>query len=120
MEKKKILFIVACLFLIITTLGIIYYRPYIYTHQYFDFYIADACKGLFGIPGIALFYLSLNKNSKPVPVILTGALVFIAWDMIEFVAGSAFNYKAIIGTVIGSILSWVIYKCIMSTANNVH
>lgn len=120
MEKKKILFIAGCLFLIITTLGIIFYRPYIYTHQYFDFYIADACKGLFAILGIALLYLSFSKNRKPVSVILAVALAFIVWEIIELLAGSVFNYNAMIGAVIGSILSWIIYKCIMGTANSAH
>lgn len=112
MKKKRMLRLIGCLFIVITTLGLLFYRPYIHAHQYFDFYIADTCKELFGLPAIALLYLSFSKNDKPISVILTGAIVFIVWIITDFLAGGIFDYKAIIGTAIGSILTWIIYKSV--------
>lgn len=108
MNKKY--FFIGCLFVLITFIGLLVYKPFVYGHRYFDFYLADTCKSVFGFPAVAFLCLSFSKSKKLLPCVLIGILVCMGWVCMEYFIGGTFDYKNMIGTVVGAVLTWAVYK----------
>lgn len=119
MKKKHRLFhlIVGCFFIIIMLLFRTYYRPWIYANHLFDFYLADTYTNLFGECVVFFILVSLfspNEMYKPIKLLLYSSCGLIIYELLGLiVVGGLCDYKDIIATFVGALLSYVINRMII-------
>ena len=90
-----------------------YYRPWVYTNHLFDFYLADTYTNLFGECVVFFILVSLfspNEMYKPIKLLFYSSCGLI-------VEGGLCDYKDIIATFVGALLSYAINRMIISNAN---
>ncbi len=96
--------ILFALLLIISLLGAFYYRPYIYSSDYFDFYIADTFPNFLAVPTIISFMHAFFKNAiKGKRTVLHAFLGVILYEFLQIFTGG-FDFKDILSTIIGTII----------------
>ncbi len=119
MRKKHRLLhlVVGCLFIIIMLLFRTYYRPWIYTNHLFDFYLADTYTNLFGECVVFFILVSLfspNEMYKPIKLLLYSSCGLIIYELLGLIVeGGLCDYKDIIATFVGALLSYVINRIII-------
>ena len=100
----------------ITEIGRHIYRPYIYSHNIFDFWIADTIGNFTGTMAIIFFNLTISN-----PVYKKGRffILFVTFGLIgyELVQGilpgtNTLDWRDIIATVIAGLISFGIFKVI--------
>ena len=93
-----------------------YYRPWVYTNHLFDFYLADTYTNLFGECVVFFILVSLfspNEMYKPIKLLLYSSCGLMIYELL----GLTFDYKDIIATFVGALLSYAINRMIISNAN---
>ena len=61
-RKQRIgCFVLSVLFVVCAALMNLWYRPYIYANNIFDFHIADSNSNFFAVPAALCFWLSIDK-----------------------------------------------------------
>lgn len=116
--KHRIIHLVTgCLFIMIMLLFRSYYRPWIYTNHLFDFYLADTYTNLFGECVVFFILVSLFSPAEmyhPIKALLyssCGLIIYELWGLI--VEGGLCDYKDIIATCVGALLSYAINRMII-------
>lgn len=109
--------IIGCLFIIIMLLFRAYYRPWIYANDLFDFYLADTYTNLFGecvVFFIIASLLSPDKMYNPIKLLLHSSCGLIIYELLGLIIeGGLCDYKDIIATCIGGLLSYIINRIII-------
>lgn len=123
MRKKHRLLhlIVGCLFIIIMLLFRTYYRPWVYTNHLFDFYLADTYTNLMYECVVFFILVSLfspNEMYKPIKLLFYSSCGLMIYELLGLIVeGGLCDYKDIIATFVGALLSYAINRMIISNAN---
>jgi hypothetical protein len=120
-SKRVILFIIFLLAFIITEIGRKIYRPYIYSNDIFDFWIADTIGNFTGTIAIIFFDLAIinipqekSKNGKWYILFIT--LGLIIYELVQYIlpGRNTCDWRDIIATIIAGVISLGLYKLIYS------
>lgn len=120
-SKRVILFITFLLAFIITEIGRKIYRPYIYSNNIFDFWIADTIGNFTGTIAIIFFDLAIinipqekSKNGKWYILFIT--LGLIIYELVQYIlpGRNTCDWRDIIATIIAGLISLGLYKLIYS------
>lgn len=89
----------------------LFYRPYIYENGIYDFYFADTFTNILGVPIAACLGMALTQKLvyKEIYYSMAVCLGLICYEVI----GLTFDYKDIIATFIGVLLSYAINKMVI-------
>ncbi len=113
-DKKRIAFFLIFIFMfILTEMGRKVYRPYIYSNEIFDFWIADTIGNLTGTIAIIFFeFAGFNpklKQGRIFLMIITFGL--IAYELLQYFSPrSILDWRDMIATLIAGLISWGIYE----------
>jgi hypothetical protein len=88
------------------------YRPYIYSHNIFDFHIADTLGNSLGtIAGIFIILTFLGRDKAQYHfIIMTTTISFIFYEIIQPLLGKPIDPWDIAATIIGGGLCFLIYQ----------
>lgn len=115
-KKRMIIFILFILMFFITEIGRKIYRPYIYSNDFFDFWIADTIGNFTGTMAIIFFEIALInpviKFARRLIIFITIGLIF--YELIQFIlpGTNTCDWRDIIATIIAGFLSWGIFEFI--------
>jgi hypothetical protein len=112
-NKRIIYFLMFVMMFTITEIGRNFYRPFIYTNDIFDFYIADTIGNFTGAIAIIFFELMLiNPTYKAGLIILGGVTVgLIGYEFAQYFSPrSILDWRDMIATLIAGLISLGIYK----------
>lgn len=102
----------------LSLLGAYFYRPFIYSNSYFDFYIADTFPNMMSVPVIISFILIFkekeNINRKTVFSVFTGVVIY---EFLQFFTGG-FDIKDIMATAFGAIVSFCLVRGTIKSKDN--
>lgn len=120
-SKRILLFIIFLLAFIITEFGRKVYRPYIYSNDIFDFWIADTIGNFTGTIAIIFFDLAMinlpqEKSKKGKWYILFITLGLIVYELVQYIlpGRNTCDWRDIIATIIAGLISLGLYKLIYS------
>jgi len=114
-EKRIIFFIIFIFMFILTEIGRKIYRPYIYSNNIFDYWIADTIGNFTGTVAIIFFDLAVinpeYKNGKIfIYIIVVGLIVY---ELLQYFSPrSICDWRDMIATLVAGIISFIIYKLI--------
>lgn len=120
-SKRVFLFIIFLLAFIITEIGRKVYRPYIYSNNIFDFWIADTIGNFTGSIAIIFFDLAIinilpekSKDGKWYILFITIGLII--YELVQYIlpGRNTCDWRDIIATVIAGFISFGLYKLIYS------
>lgn len=113
-DNKRIAFflIFVCMFFI-TEIGRKVYRPFIYSNDIFDYWIADTIGNLTGTIAIIFFEFSIinpkHRLGKILIIFIT--LGLIVYELLQYFSPrSILDWRDMIATVIAGLMSWGIYE----------
>jgi hypothetical protein len=113
-DKKRIIFFLIFVFMfIITEFGRRIYRPYIYSNDIFDFWIADTIGNLTGTIAIIFFdFAGFNPKHKQGRIFLfIITLGLIVYELLQYFSPrSILDWKDMIATLIAGLISWSLYE----------
>lgn len=116
-DAKRIVFFLLFVFMfVLTEIGRYKYRPYIYSHDIFDFWIADTIGNFTGTIAIVFFNFSVNnpkyKTGRIFLIIIIIGLII--YELIQYVlpGTNTCDWRDIIATVVAGILAWGLYEFI--------
>ena len=116
-DTKRVAFFVTFIFMfVLTEIGRKVYRPYIYSNDIFDFWIADTIGNFTGTIAIIFFDLAgVNpkyKQGRIFLIIIT--LGLIVYELIQYIlpGTNTCDWKDIIATLIAGLISWGIYELV--------
>jgi len=113
-DKKRIAFFLIFIFMFfLTEMGRKIYRPYIYSNDIFDYWIADTIGNLTGTIAIIFFdFAGVNprhKQGRIFLVIIT--LGLIVYELLQYFSPrSIMDWRDMIATGIAGLISWGIYE----------
>jgi len=112
--KKSSLLIFLIAF-IITEAGRSFYRPYIYSNNLNDYFLADTIGNSFGTVTAIFFILTVvgkgrTKDILIIILVITGLLLY---ESINIFLNSSIDTRDIISTIIFGIISILIYKALL-------
>lgn len=115
-EKRIILFLIFVSMFIITEIGRKIYRPYIYSNNIFDFWIADTIGNFTGTMAVIFFDLAgVNPKHKQgrwfIFIITIGLIVY---ELVQYIlpGRNTCDWRDIVATVIAGFISLGIYELI--------
>lgn len=120
MRLRRLYYKIFFIFLFLTLIGDVY-RKYIYQNNINDCGLADMYPNIGAV--ITASFLLMGKakfkeEKEEVIIILSAVLGFIIYEFIQVkIPISTFDWKDILGTIIGGIITFVIYKLITITFN---
>ncbi|MDE5420191.1 hypothetical protein L3049_19545 [Labilibaculum sp. DW002] len=100
----------------IYVLGLQVYRPYIYSNGIFDYYLADTFTNIVAVPGLCFFFLIINPINKRFTskvIIVKFFCSVIVLELLNLPFENGFDYKDIIATIIGALLTYVSWDYIV-------
>jgi hypothetical protein len=112
-EKRIAFFLIFVFMFIITETGRKIYRPYIYSNDIFDFWIADTIGNFTGTITIIFFeFAIINPKYKLGRIILIFiTLGLIIYELLQYFSPkSILDWRDIIATLIAGLISWGIYE----------
>ena len=116
-DNKRIAFLLLFLIMfVITEIGRFKYRPYIYSHHIFDFWIADTIGNFTGSMAVTFFDLAgvnpKHKQGRWFILIITIGL--IVYELVQYIlpGRNTCDWRDIIATIIAGFISWGIYELI--------
>jgi len=115
-DNKRIAFFLLFVFMFVfTEIGRKIYRPYIYSNDIFDFWIADTIGNFTGTIAIIFFdFAGVNpkyKQGKIFLIIIT--LGLIVYELLQYFSPKSIcDWRDIIATLIAGFISWGIYELI--------
>ena len=112
-NKRISFFLIFVVTFIITEIGRKIYRPYIYSHDIFDYWIADTIGNFTGTIAIVFFdFAGVNpkhKQGRVFLVIITFGL--IVYELLQYFSPrSIMDWKDMIATLIAGLISWGIFE----------
>ena len=112
-NKRIAFFLIFVVMFIITETGRRIYRPYIYTNDIFDYWIADTIGNLTGTIAIIFFdFAGVNpkhKQGRKFLIIIT--LGLIVYELLQYFSPkSILDWRDMFATLIGGLISWGIYE----------
>ena len=112
-EKRVITFFIFIFMFILTEIGRKIYRPYIYSNDIFDYWIADTIGNFTGTIAIVFFNLTISnpeyKIGKYFSLLI--AIGLIVYELLQYFSPrSIFDWRDIIATLLGGLISFIIYK----------
>ena len=115
-DRRRVTF--AALFLVlfvVTEIGRKAYRPYIYSHGIFDFWIADTIGNFTGTMAIIFFEVAMiNPAHKQGRVFVFFTTVgLIVYELAQYFSPrSVLDWRDIVATLIAGLISWGVYESI--------
>ena len=113
--KRVAFFITFLLMFVLTEIGRKVYRPYIYSNDIFDFWIADTIGNLTGTIAVAFFnFAVVNPKYKQARMFLIGIIFgLIVYELLQYFSPkSIFDWRDVIATLIAGLISWGVYEFI--------
>lgn len=113
--------IISVLFFFITEAGRKIYRPYIYSSNIDDYGIADSIGNSGGIIVQIFFSLAILNSSGKKVFHVVGFIVigYIVYEIMQpYLPRGVFDWKDVYGTLIGGILSLIIYFFVRKIVKN--
>jgi len=113
-DAKRVAFFLTFVFMfVITETGRNIYRPYIYSNDIFDYWIADTIGNLTGTIAIIFFdFAGVNpklKQGRIFLIIITIGLII--YELLQYFSPrSILDWRDIIATLIAGFISWGIYE----------
>lgn len=113
-DNKRIAFFLIFVFMFfITEIGRKIYRPFIYSNDIFDYWIADTIGNFTGTIAIVFFdFAGVNpkyKQGRIFLIIIT--LGLIVYELLQyFLPRSILDWRDMIATLIAGLISWGIYE----------
>ena len=115
-DNKRIAFFMIFVFMFfLTVIGRKIYRPYIYSNDIFDYWIADTIGNLTGTIAIVFFdFAVVNPKYRQgrlfIIIIILGLIVY---ELLQYFSPkSVSDWRDIIATLIAGFISWGIYEFI--------
>jgi hypothetical protein len=116
-DQTRILFFLLFVFMFaVTETGRKIYRPYIYSHDIFDFWIADTIGNLTGSAAIIFFELALINPTRKLGrlLIVLISLGLIVYELLQYFSPrSILDWRDMIATAIAGLISWGIYEILV-------
>ncbi len=118
-NKRFMLIAIFIVMFIITEIGRNIYRPYIYSHKIFDFWIADTIGNFTGSMAVIFFDLSiinpLYKNGRWIILFITIGL--IVYELVQYIlpGKNTCDWHDIVATIIAGIICLIFYKWIYNS-----
>ena len=115
-DNKRIAFFLIFVFMFfLTEIGRKIYRPYIYSNDIFDYWIADTIGNLTGTIAIVFFDFALvnpkHRQGRIFLIIIT--LGLIVYELLQYFSPrSILDWRDIIATLIAGLISWDIFEFI--------
>lgn len=115
-DAKRIAFFLIFVFMFVfTEIGRFIYRPYIYSNNIFDFWIADTIGNFTGTIAITFFdFAGVNpkyKDGRIFLIIIT--LGLIVYELLQYFSPKSIcDWRDIVATLIAGLISWGIYELI--------
>ena len=116
-DNKRIAFLLIFVFMFfLTEIGRKIYRPFIYSNDIFDYWIADTIGNLTGTIAIVFFDFAIvnpnRRNGRIFLVIIT--LGLIVYELLQYFSPrSILDWRDMIATVIAGLVSWGIYEILI-------
>lgn len=113
--KRVAFFITFLLMFVLTEIGRKVYRPYIYSNDIFDFWIADTIGNLTGTIAVVFFnFAVVNPKYKQARMFLIGIIFgLIVYELLQYFSPkSIFDWRDVIATLIAGLISWGVYEFI--------
>ncbi len=113
-DNKRISYFLIFVFMfIITEIGRKIYRPFIYSNEIFDYWIADTIGNFTGTIAIIFFDLAgfnpKHKQGRIFLLIIT--LGLIVYELLQYFSPrSILDWRDIIATIIAGLISWGMYE----------
>ena len=113
-DNKRIAFFLIFVFMFfITEIGRRIYRPYIYSNDIFDYWIADTIGNLTGTIAIVFFDFAIvnpkHRQGRLFLIIIT--LGLIVYELLQYFSPrSILDWRDMIATLIAGLISWGIYE----------
>lgn len=116
-DAKRVAFFLTFVFMfVITEIGRNIYRPYIYSNDIFDYWIADTIGNLTGTIAIIFFDLAgFNPKAKQGRIFLLIITIgLIIYELMQYFSPrSIMDWRDMIATLIAGFISWGIYEFIL-------
>ena len=118
-DNKRIAFLLIFVFMFfLTEIGRKIYRPFIYSNDIFDYWIADTIGNLTGTIAIVFFDFAIvnpnRRNGRIFIVIIT--LGLIVYELLQYFSPrSILDWRDMIATVMAGLVSWGIYEILIKT-----
>jgi len=118
-DNTRIAFLLIFVFMFfLTEIGRKIYRPFIYSNDIFDYWIADTIGNLTGTIAIVFFDFAIvnpnRRNGRIFIVIIT--LGLIVYELLQYFSPrSILDWRDMIATVIAGLVSWGIYEILIKT-----
>jgi hypothetical protein len=115
-DAKRVAFFLIFVFMfVITEIGRNIYRPYIYSNDIFDYWIADTIGNLTGTIAIIFFDFAIvnpkRKQGRIFLIIITIGLII--YELLQYFSPrSIMDWRDMIATLIAGFISWGIYEFI--------
>ncbi|MHC1706106.1 MAG: hypothetical protein AB9842_01155 [Bacteroidales bacterium] len=118
--KRMAFFLIFVMMFFITEIGRKIYRPYIYSHHIFDYWIADTIGNLTGTIAIIFFDIAIvnpkYKQGRIFLFIITVGL--IVYELLQYFSPkSILDWRDMIATVMAGLFSWGIYELLFKKHN---
>ena len=101
---------------VFTEIGRFIYRPYIYSNDIFDFWIADTIGNFTGTIAIIFFdFAGVNPKHKHGRIFLIIIILgLIVYELVQYIlpGTNTCDWKDIIATLIAGLISWGIYELV--------
>ena len=116
-DNKRIAYFLIFVFMFIfTEIGRRIYRPYIYSNDIFDYWIADTIGNLTGTIAIIFFDFTIvnpkYKQGRTFLIIIT--LGLIVYELLQYFSPrSILDWRDMIATLIAGLISWGIYEILL-------
>ena len=114
--RRIVFFFVFVFMLVFTEIGRKIYRPYIYSHDIFDFWIADTIGNFTGTMAVIFFDIAgINPAYKKGRIFLfIITLGLIVYELLQSVlpGTNTCDWRDILATLIAGLISWGIYELI--------
>ena len=113
-DNKRIAFFLIFVFMFfLTEIGRKIYRPYIYSNDIFDYWIADTIGNLTGTIAIIFFEFSIvnpkHRLGRILLILIT--LGLIVYELFQYFSPrSILDWRDMIATLIAGLISWGIYE----------
>jgi hypothetical protein len=114
-NKRIAFFLIFALMFVITEIGRKIYRPYIYSNDIFDFWIADTIGNFTGTIAIVFFdFTGINPKHKQGRIFLVIITVgLMVYELLQYFSPkSILDWRDIIATFIAGLISLGIYEFI--------
>lgn len=116
MKKSKIYYLIALFSLLLISIGGTIYRNYIYSNNIYDYGFADMHTNIGAVIAGSFLFMGYKKYDNQIDdlkMILSATLGFIAYEFIQMTdLMGTFDVLDIVGSVMGAIITFGIYKII--------